>query len=985
MSKVKNFFALFQDLFDDKQVEHGFTYAELAACTKVSASTLNKWRNHTVGGLPKPDTLRKLEGCYGFTGHDVDQLLTAAGYAPRSQSEIAPLPESTDLDHYLSAVEQQHLKSSSADLQDDRRRHTIPPVYLDEIYIPLSITGLGDSSATLRGQPHRSQSAFDQEGDDRRVPIPSNQLLSPDHHLKRHLTLLGDAGSGKTTILRHLTLTLAQTWLQQNPALAREQTGLKTELDQLLCPLFVPLRHYPHFCGQQERDISWRSFMDFLPHYFATAHNPAVELDPDFFRGLLHSGRCLLILDGFDEVADFDLRPQLTDVIRKLANNGEIARNRIILSSRVAAYGGIAHLGGDFQTLKILPLTSEERATQINHWVEAIGAETERTLQADEILERIQAEPSLEEMARTPMVVTTICVAYFYEMELPEQRALLYSLCVEIILDERTRRSDAAGAALPKQGGGWRANRRRLALVAYQLHRQGWPSVDGKRAAEWLAPTFDDRGRTDQDPHDQAEQFLEMIVDRGKLLQERDRQFGFWDQHLTFREFLAGFYLIDVLRPKEWQSLWPGLILDDRWREPVRLAVGWAAVHGTNTCEAFLSDLIAFADQADEAKTQLLGYKLAAEGLRDAGDKARDQIMYDKTLQHKIIDTLATHLFTKNPVTASADLIPARVEAAQVLSRLGDPRPGVGLDKKGLPDIAWVPIKAGPFLMGSDPQQDEDARENEQPQHPVTLPDFCISRYPITNAQYQAFVAAGGYQEEQYWTEAQAAGFWRSGQFKGALDDQPRDRALDYGFPYHLANHPLVGVSWYEAVAFCRWLTEQLGMNREPLKEVVRLPTEAEWEKAARGTDGRIYPWRDAPDPNRANCKQTGVGTTSAVGCFPEGRSPYGCDDMSGNVWEWTMSLLNQENSENQDQFFSYPYNASDGREDVTAGAEALRVLRGGSFFYYQDDARCAFRDWGYPRYWSLSLGFRIVVVSPISSPRPSESQPSESQGLRLE
>jgi predicted NACHT family NTPase len=266
--------------------------------------------------------------------------------------------------------------------------------------------------------------------------------------------LLGDAGSGKTTILRHLALTLARARLKKDTGLARRQTGLNEKnASQLPCPLFIPLRDCHHFCRTKGREINWRSFMDFLPYYFASVVSPPVELKDSFFQTLLNSGRCLLILDGFDEVPDSDHRYQLTQVVRALANHNEIGRNVFILSSRDAAYGKTAHLGGEFQTLRILPLTAEERTEQIKHWVEAVSAETHHPLKADEILSRIEAEPSLNEVAVTPMVITTICIAYYHALELPEQRALLYNLCVEIILDDKLHRDTEAGKFLAELGG----------------------------------------------------------------------------------------------------------------------------------------------------------------------------------------------------------------------------------------------------------------------------------------------------------------------------------------------------------------------------------------------------------------------------------------------------------------------------------------------------------------------------------------------------
>jgi formylglycine-generating enzyme required for sulfatase activity len=182
-------------------------------------------------------------------------------------------------------------------------------------------------------------------------------------------------------------------------------------------------------------------------------------------------------------------------------------------------------------------------------------------------------------------------------------------------------------------------------------------------------------------------------------------------------------------------------------------------------------------------------------------------------------------------------------------------------------------------------------------------------------------------------------------------------------------------VSWHEALAYCDWLTQELREwdgTPEPLSTLLReegwvvtLPSEAEWEKAARGGEGkRRYPWGDYPEPNRANYGDTGIGTTSAVGCFPGGASPAGVEDLSGNVWEWTRSLWGEDW---QEPNFDYPYDSEDGREDLEAGDDVGRVLRGGAFGYTVIHVRCAFRDYRLnPLYRYGDYGFR-VVVSPFS------------------
>jgi formylglycine-generating enzyme required for sulfatase activity len=238
--------------------------------------------------------------------------------------------------------------------------------------------------------------------------------------------------------------------------------------------------------------------------------------------------------------------------------------------------------------------------------------------------------------------------------------------------------------------------------------------------------------------------------------------------------------------------------------------------------------------------------------------------------------------------------------------------------------LELVRVPAGEFLMGSDKSRDKDAYDGEQPQHRVYVPEFTVAKYAVTNLQYAAFVRA---------MKHELPGHWEGGKIPAGKE-----------------NHPVVHVSWHDAVAFCEWLSRETGRS-------FRLPTEAEWEKAARGTDGRIYPWGDEP-PTPELCNFGGnVKDTTPVGRYsPQGDSPYGCADIAGNVWEWTQSL-----------YRSYPYDPADGREELEAGefVEDNRVVRGGSWDYSQRSARCACQGGHDPDYSGGSVGFRCV--SPVS------------------
>jgi sulfatase modifying factor 1 len=219
-----------------------------------------------------------------------------------------------------------------------------------------------------------------------------------------------------------------------------------------------------------------------------------------------------------------------------------------------------------------------------------------------------------------------------------------------------------------------------------------------------------------------------------------------------------------------------------------------------------------------------------------------------------------------------------------------------------------VEIPAGPFIMGNDEGDAEDA-----PAHEVDLPTFEIDKFEVTNADFAVFA-----DETSYVTFAEKQGMssWRD----------------EWGIGED--NHPVVAVTWEDAKAYCEWLGK-------------RLPTEAEWEKAARGTDGRIFSWGNKWDPNKANVKDRGLRGTAAVGSFGEGASPYGVEDVVGNVWEWTA-----------DWYQPYPGNTT---QDPYYG-EKFRVTRGGGWFDVEPQATTFNRNAADPnRTANDDLGFRCT------------------------
>ena len=277
-------------------------------------------------------------------------------------------------------------------------------------------------------------------------------------------------------------------------------------------------------------------------------------------------------------------------------------------------------------------------------------------------------------------------------------------------------------------------------------------------------------------------------------------------------------------------------------------------------------------------------------------------------------------------------LSPLEVRSYITLTRRATPAEAPAVHVARLPfEPEMVPVPAGPFWMGSgdeqvqamlkrfdwaQKQQEKGWFKDEQPRHELTLPAFDIGRYPVTNAEYAEFVRATGREAPDHWRGRNA--------------------------PEELADHPVVNVTWHDALAYVDWLRERSGRS-------YRLPSEAEWEKAARGSDGRLWPWGDDWDPAAANCRPAGPGRTTPVGQYsPAGDSLCGAADMAGNVWEWCHSL-----------YQPYPYREDDGRENPESGS--ARVLRGGSYGSDPGLVRCACRFIGTPDYGSAYVGFRVA------------------------
>ena len=428
---------------------------------------------------------------------------------------------------------------------------------------------------------------------------------------------------------------------------------------------------------------------------------------------------------------------------------------------------------------------------------------------------------------------------------------------------------------------------------------------------------------------------IEAIRHRAGLLQSEDgKSFQFT---YRFQEFLAGGFLADndAWEKDQKKGKTRGQVpsfakraaylfeATGYWRNVITWAAGIRAHvrHALGDVRDLIHELSSDPSEDAFGRRKLV---FAADLVRDV--RLRD--LLDLTWGPETVDELRRRLGSviESPEWGRDYPLKERLELNSLLNWIGDTREGVGIferpGEKAVPDLAWTKvIENGEFSMGEE-------RSPHRIEHP-----FCVARYPVTVGQYELFIQDGGYEREELWTPE---GWNRPG-------GGQRKRPEDYDSIFQCPNHPRVGVSGYEAMAYCMWLNASFTWEELKLPEKewkVRLSSEAEWERAARHTDGRTYTWGNETEnlSKRCNIRETGVGHTSAVGMFPRGRAVCDAEDLSGNVWEWCMTEV----------------------------GSAPRVLRGGSWYNDADLARCAFRLWYIPDFRNSDFGFR-VVSSPFS------------------
>ena len=686
----------------------------------------------------------------------------------------------------------------------------------------------------------------------------------------KHMVLLGGPGSGKSTFVKQLTASLARQRLDAGSG---------------LLPVFITLRDLAPRLGKAQREMESVSSdkrhhelgRQLIEQVHADLEYMQVPEAKDLISEAFKESAVHLVLDGLDEVP-YDLR----DVVHKTVSAVHTCFNleRIIVTSRIRSYEGNVKLQG-YDEHRLAPFNEGQIVGFVEAWYQA--ALTHQSVTAEEAAERTNnlkkaaVAPRLRPLAEIPMLMTTMALVHQEERELPRERVVLYDRAVDILM----RKWQVRRKTIPKDLEQLFQNPQKLRPIMERLAYEAHHKKESDEASDLLRlealGILEEKAFFGEDLNF-AKRFLNFVDEHSGLLVGRGGAPGkpaaYSFPHRTFQEYLAGCYLVN--RRTAARDIEKLADEGAYWSVAVQLGAQELLFNRRN-----LNQLL------DNAKLllprALKGEHCARQALWSAhmGQVAgRSVVEQDEATGEKYLEETRDLL-----VQALTSELPAieRAEAGRLLAHLGDPREELIEIEK----MAFCYVPQGPFLMGSTDLDNLMADDDEKPQHKLTIPyDYWIGRYPVTVSQYQAFVEAGGYENDTWWTDS----------WPGLEERQRNHRSSGVlGEPYSLPNHPVVGVSWYEAVAYCNWLEAYLKEKKLiPTNMRILLPSEAEWEKAARGgidipptpiirkpgdftigaiemenneTSDRIYPWGNEIEEDHLNY-QSQIGSTSTPGCF---------------------------------------------------------------------------------------------------------------------
>ncbi len=768
-------------------------------------------------------TLRGESTVFDQRDQQVEQQINVAGdyYAgpyDAGKPKPAQLDDDTALARYLRHVIE---ANRCLQLQGIRSAGQLVSVELEQIYITLTAT---ERRVVAAEESWLQEMAHLAPGEAKRMAHLNHRpretvtqvKVKVQEALAAHprLVVLGDPGCGKTTLLRYLALTFA-----------RDLASRRLELDEQRLPILLPLRDFARYLTSHHPDSSLdgpKLLLDYLRTYFA---NQDIALPERFFADRLQRGEGAVLLDGVDEVADVATRHRIARIIERFTL--AYAENRYVVTSRLVGYTGSARLGEGYEVTTVRDFTRADIERFVTYWNRAIetalaGGDTALARQVarrqtEALMNAIQSNERVRELAVNPLLLTVIALVQRYRAQLPERRTELYEEAIEVLLGKWDEAKGLAAKTLMADRELDAGDRRSLLepVALWMMERQA-REIETAELRQQLGQQFFEMVGDWRQAGRAVDDFLALINERSGLLSERG-QGVYTFSHLTFQEHLAARAVADR---EDYIPYTLARLGEGWWREVILLEAGYLSTQGKRRGTALIQAIMNHTQEPEPYHNLVL----AAECLRDVGlarvegdlwpeVEQRLRREFERPLRQSGLMKRVWKALGRRP--SQSDAVRRRAVAAEALARIESGHPGTQPAFWRLPygEPVWVDIPAGEFWMGGDRYSDE------QPVHRVFLEAFKIARLPITNAQYQFFVEATGHS---------APGHWEDG--------RP---------PRGLESHPVVYVTWHDAMAYCRWLAEVTGKS-------ITLPSEAQWEKAARGDqDRREYPWGEEWDETR--------------------------------------------------------------------------------------------------------------------------------------
>jgi formylglycine-generating enzyme required for sulfatase activity len=772
---------------------------------------------------------------------------------------------------------------------------------LADLYIERALLPLAPYQASGAGVPHAREQ--------------TSTLLNLVRAPSARVLLEGDSGSGKTTCLQMIALACAAHATGEPASGARLVADWP---DPIPLPILLNAREIAMALAHADAapdglDLPgpaafWAAIERWLQYSGLEALVPTIQL-------LLERGDCLILIDDLDDFpAEPDQRAYLVALGRFVSRYPD---NRYLMSWRALDTGVVAGLAS-FLRYRLAPLDQGRMDALSARWYGAL-ADHINIFMPEELSERIvrlqgalHGDEGLRELASNPRGLTLCVLAHAEGLTLPAERAIvLRRLARGLLAGWERARADAARGVVRARGEDvtdtterWLAVLEPLAFAFQQRLEPGNDQPLALSYAEIKTYLSENRSMASIERRRAGADSIGDMVRwcRRTGLLAASGPAAYTMPHRLLREYLAA---CSLAQQSDFPARAYALRDDPRWHETLLLSVHGAGLYPAQHGVLTLLGRLLQTTEHTHGKNQR-DLLLAAECLLEMDQRSPAE----HTIYVSVCERLAALM------TSLACPIEQRVQAGLLLGRLG----GTRADEP----LLLAPVPAGPYILGAD-----CGYADEGPPQWVDVPAFAISIHPVTNRAYAAFLAENtAHSRPRYWYD-------------------PR---------FNNPACPVVGVTWHDATDYCAWLSVWLARAGQlPQGQVVRLPREAEWEKAASWDAGcqtkRRYPWGDEWDSARANTVDgRGAWYTAPVGCYSSGVSAYGLHDCIGNVWEWTA-----------DQYTSYPGAAQPFHE---AGRY---TLRGSSCASNPTHARCTYRSRLPPDAWRYHLGFRIVIGQPLA------------------